>query len=546
MRLAHHSLVKRRRGSATTIPWLAAVIAATCIASAGALRAEVQVTEVDGGIRFAIDGKLFTEWRTGDWVAPYLYPVIGPTGENITRHYPMKASVAGEEQDHPWHRSIRFSHSDVNGFNFWWAPGKKLAGHTAEIKLAKIEKLTSGATGEAIFWNDWLGDGKVVLRERVRLAVTPLPRSETLLDYDFELHAGAEPVTLVDKRDGGLLVRVANSMKVEDEKGNKFAGTIENSRGDKNAEAWGKRAEWTDYYGPDASGRTVGIALFDHPSNERFPTHWHARTYGLMTANRFGTDHFKGKYGDHRTLICAPSKGANCPACATHSGDFVIQPKTSLALKHRFYFHHGEAKSADVAARYRQYTADPKSTVALLKSLMQQYLSARLVEQFAATDFTAWPPEFAAETREALRLRASAYSVLKKGAAAEADYQAALKLDPKDSAAWIGLADNYANALGDGKQAVAAYRHVLELNPNNSGWMPIYATLSIAREAIDRGRPEEVFELLSRFDTQPIAPVWRLRLLRTYGHAYAAQGKEAESLAKFREALELERGTAPK
>jgi hypothetical protein len=519
---------------------------AAYLAGSVPLRAEVQVTEVEGGIRFAVDGKLFTEWRTNDWVAPYLYPVIGPTGDNITRHYPMKPGVAGEEQDHPWHRSIRFSHSDVNGYNFWWAPGKKLAGHTAEIKFAKLEKLTSGKAGEAIFWNDWLGDGKLVLRERVRLAVTPLPRGETLLDYDFELHAGEIPVTLGDKRDGGLLVRVANSMKVEDEKGNKFAGTIVNSRGDKNVDAWGKRAEWADYFGPDAGGKTVGIALFDHPSNERFPTHWHARTYGLMTANRFGTDHFKGKYGDHRTLICAPSKGANCPACASHSGDYVIQPKTSLALRHRFYFHHGDAQSADVAARYRDYTADPKTTVALLKSLMQQYRSGQLIEQFGTTDFTAWPQEFAAETREALRLRAAAYSVVKKGTAAEADYHAALKLDPKDSAAWMGLADNYANVLADGKQAVAAYRQVLELHGTSAGWMPIYATLSIAREAIDSGRPEDAFELLKQYDALPIAPVWRLRLLRTYGHAYAAQGKEAESLAKFREALELERRTAPK
>ena len=56
------------------------------------------------------------------------------------------------------------------------------------------------------------------------------------------------------------------------------------------------RAEWIDYYGPDASGRTVGIAMFDHPNNLRFPVHWHARTYGLLAANRFGTDHFNPKF----------------------------------------------------------------------------------------------------------------------------------------------------------------------------------------------------------------------------------------------------------
>ena len=38
------------------------------------------------------------------------------------------------------------------------------------------------------------------------------------------------------------------------------------------AQRWGRRAEWIDYHGPDAQGKTVGIALFDHPANPRYPT----------------------------------------------------------------------------------------------------------------------------------------------------------------------------------------------------------------------------------------------------------------------------------
>ena len=333
---------------------LIAVPFALLVVSAS-VQGQVAIRELDDRIEVKIDGRLFTEWRHKDWAAPFLYPVIGPTGENVTRHYPMKAGVAGEEQDHPWHRSIRFSHSDVNGFNFWWSAGKERMGHTTEIKLEKVERITSGKTGEVVLWNQWLGDGKLVLREHVRLAFTPLEQRQTLMDYDTEIHAVNGPIVFGDKRDGGLLVRVATTMKVEDEQGNPGHGTLLNSRGDKNLDAWGKRAEWTDYFGPDASGKTVGIALFDHPSNLRFPTHWHARAYGLMTANRFGTDHFKGQYGDHKTLICAPSKGANCPACASHSGDYTIPAGQSLRLRNRFYFHHGDTQSAKVADHYANY-----------------------------------------------------------------------------------------------------------------------------------------------------------------------------------------------
>src|SRR5882757_6139341 len=101
----------------------------------GKLAAEVSLSELEDRIRVSVDGQVFTEWRHKEWAAPFLYPVIGPNGENVTRHYPMKVGMPGEDPDHPHHRSIRFSHSDVNGFNFWWAPGKERTGHTAEVVL---------------------------------------------------------------------------------------------------------------------------------------------------------------------------------------------------------------------------------------------------------------------------------------------------------------------------------------------------------------------------------------------------------------------------
>ena len=75
---------------------------------ADGLAAEVTIRELADRIRVEIDGQLFTEWQHQAWVAPYLYPVVGPNGENVTRHFPMKAGMPGEEPDHPWHRSIRF------------------------------------------------------------------------------------------------------------------------------------------------------------------------------------------------------------------------------------------------------------------------------------------------------------------------------------------------------------------------------------------------------------------------------------------------------
>ncbi len=302
--------------------------------------AEVTISEQEDRIRIEIDGRLFTEWCHQDWKAPYLYPVIGPNGENITRHFPMKDHVPHEQQDHPHHRSIRFSHRNVNGMSFW-SPDSRQGGHDARIELERIESITSGKTGELIFWNRWNGDEALVLREKVRLVITPIENQQVILDYDLELHAGEIPVTFHDEKDGGLAVRVAGTMKVEDRSTKTGNGTIQNSRGDRNGDAWGKRAEWADYSGPDASGKIVGVAIFDHPSNLRFPTHWHARTYGLLTANRFGIGYFEAKNG--------AEKGA---------GDFTIKPGGVLKLRHRLYFHHGDSEMAEVARYYQSYASE--------------------------------------------------------------------------------------------------------------------------------------------------------------------------------------------
>lgn len=517
---------------------LFAVCFLATFALAPPLRADVAIRELADRIRVEIDGALFTEWRHRDWVAPFLYPVVGPTGENLTRHFPMQPGVAGEEQDHPHHRSIRFSHSDVNGFNFWWAPAKDKFGRTATVKLEQVEKLSSGKTGELILWNQWLGDGKLVLRERVRLAFTPLPNRQLLLDYDTELHAPADaPVVFGDKRDGGLLVRVAGTMKVESEKGERGLGAIVNSRGDTNAAAWGKRAEWTDYSGPDARGQTVGIALFDHPANLRFPTHWHARTYGLLTANRFGSDHFKGNYEDHQKLSCRPY-GTNCPACATHSGDYTLAAGQTLTLRHRFYFHHGDAQTAQVAAQYRTYTADPEAVLGRMRALQQDRQWKEVLAQFAAVDFAAWTPALASE---ALHLRGLAGSFTKDGPRAEADFQQAVQLAPRNEAFWLSRADNFANNVNDTEQALAAYRQAFALTGKGNGWQPLTATIAIARLLTDQVKPAEALAVLQTYGNMAgMAPIWRIKMLRAHGHAYAAQGKEKESLASFREALQLE------
>jgi hypothetical protein len=47
--------------------------------------------------------------------------------------------------------------------------------------------------------------------------------------------------------------------------------------------------------------------MMDHPSNYNHPTFWHARTYGLLTANPFGEKSFTKNGNGNYTL----KKGAS-------------------------------------------------------------------------------------------------------------------------------------------------------------------------------------------------------------------------------------------
>jgi len=320
-----------------TVPTLCLLAGFVCLAS---VQAEVTLKQLDDRVRVEVDGKLFTEYRYEEWYAPYLFPVVGPNGETVTRHFPIEDARPGEQTDHEHHRSIRFSHRRVNGYSFW-APQAKEGGNLTEIKLNRIEKATSGEKAELILWNDWLANGELELTEKLRLVFHDAGNGQRIIDYDVELHAGEKPVLFGDQKDGGLGVRVAGTMKVEDRKTKEGKGTIVNSKGLKNQEAWGKRAEWADYSGPDASGKIVGIAIFDHPSNLRFPTWWHARTYGLITANRFGQGQFEKAQG-----------------VELGAGDYTMKPGEVMKLRHRIYIHHGGAEEAKVAEQYAKYIAE--------------------------------------------------------------------------------------------------------------------------------------------------------------------------------------------
>jgi hypothetical protein len=301
----------------------------------------VKITEAPGKLRIEINGQLFTEYVYEGAPHVYYYPVLGPGGTPMTRNFPMK-NVEGEDTDHKHHRSLWYSHGAVNGVDFWAEGGK--AGKIVHEKF--LEKTSGPDVGVIRSANRWVGpDGNVVMTDERTFRVFNRPDTERLFDFEITLKAGEKEIVLGDTKEGSMGIRVNEQMRVTPYKTNTGSGHIVLSSGVRDdirpakandTKTWGKRAAWCDFWGK-AEGKTVGIAIFDHPQNPKHPTWWHVRDTGLFAANPYGVSYFEKK--------------------PPGTGNIVIPPKQTLTFRYRFFLHEGDEKQARVAERYQEFAA---------------------------------------------------------------------------------------------------------------------------------------------------------------------------------------------
>jgi hypothetical protein len=240
--------------------------------------------------------------------------------------------VAGEEQDHPHHKSLWYAHGAVNGHDFW--SESQTAGRTVHEEFLE---LASGRESGVIRSRNRLiaRDGTVVATDERTLRIHNRT-GYRLFDIEVTVHATHGDLTFGDTKEGTMAVRLAETMRLTPNKANrgKPGGHIVTSTGVRDGETWGKRAAWVDYYGP-VEGGIAGVAIFDHPDNPRHPTWWHVRDYGLFAANPFGVHDFERQ-----------------PA---GTGDYRVPAGGSVTFRYRFYIHRGDEREADVAGHYEEY-----------------------------------------------------------------------------------------------------------------------------------------------------------------------------------------------
>ncbi len=258
-----------------------------------------------------VGGKLFTAYCWPDNVyKPILYPILSANSTPVTRGFPLKPRE-GERRDHIHQVGNWFNYGNVNGYDFWGngSTGSKNP-EGGVIKHLAIEKMSDG-NGEGVLitkssWND--PAGKELLAEKTELHFIA-KASIRIIDRISTLTATGGAVLFKDTKEGSFGIRVARQLELPskddviltDAKGNPttvkamtnkgITGNFRSSEGVVGEAVWGTRAKWMNLYG-SIGDENISLVICDHPANLSYPTYWHARGYGLFSANPFGAKDF--------------------------------------------------------------------------------------------------------------------------------------------------------------------------------------------------------------------------------------------------------------
>ena len=245
----------------------------------------IRTQKTEGGIEVYVGDELFSGTRVTEY-GPVIFPICAPGGAQVVRGYPFEENP-GESKDHPHHRSCWLAHGDVNGHDFWHDPN-------AKVVLVSEKAAQESETAAVIQWDaEWRVGDEVLVEEKRVMRFTATPSSRRI-EFMIELvPAGGKTVTFGDTKEGSFALRLAPSLKVDG--GALARGRLENADGLMGRSVWGQPADWVMAEGP-LDGRLVRVTMRDHPENVRYPTWWHARTYGLLAANPFGRQAFQGAH----------------------------------------------------------------------------------------------------------------------------------------------------------------------------------------------------------------------------------------------------------
>lgn len=284
--------------------------------ASGAGKAQPKVTaeQVGDKIEFRVNGNLFTSYILSEFEKyPFFFPVNGPSNASVT---------SMRNANYPHHSSLFFGCDKVNGGNYWQEGLER--GQIISLRADILETGNEKAVVEnECIWKRPGADAPIKDKRKITVSV-PSPEK---FQIDFDIVMEMLMDVTIDKTNHSLF-----SGRMDPDLAVVNGGTMVNTEGETGEKGtFGKRSAWMDYSGK-RMGKTEGMAILQHPSNEWFPAPWFTRDYGFFSP----------------TPMYWPENDKN----------ITLKKGEQIELRYRVIVHSGNHKEAQIAEEFEKYKSE--------------------------------------------------------------------------------------------------------------------------------------------------------------------------------------------
>lgn len=294
------------------IPFIMLSIALSCqVASA---QEKVTANKVGDRIEIRINGNLFTNYVLSEFEKyPFFYPVNGPSNASVT---------SMRNANYPHHSSLFFGCDKVNGGNYWQEGLER-----GQIVSLRADIIESGKE-KVVIENEciWRRPGAdAPIKDKRTITVSAPSKGKFQIDFDVTMEMLLDVV--IEKTNHSLF-----SGRMDPDLAVINGGVMINAEGETGEKnTFGKSSFWMDCSG-QRLGKTEGMAIMQHPSNEWYPSPWFTRDYGFFSP----------------TPMYWPENDKNT----------LLKKGEEIKLRYRVLVHSGNHLEADIAQEFEKYKSE--------------------------------------------------------------------------------------------------------------------------------------------------------------------------------------------
>src|SRR5690606_2007613 len=228
-------------------------------------QSKITAEKLGDRIDINVNGNLFTSYIVSEFEKyPFFYPLNGLSNASVT---------SMRNANYPHHSSLFFGCDKVNGGNYWQEGLER-----GQIISLRADIIESGAE-RVVIENEciWRRPGADAPIKDKRLIIVTSP-SKDKYQIDFCVTMEMLMDVIIDKTNHSLF-----SARLDPDLAVTNGGTMINAEGATGEKGtFGKVSAWIDCHG-ERLGKTEGLAILQHPSNDWYPAPWFTRDYGFFS-----------------------------------------------------------------------------------------------------------------------------------------------------------------------------------------------------------------------------------------------------------------------